>query len=478
MDTATGIRQSPSMAYNYACTKGAGRSHACVPRRVNLVSNSGQNQSREVTTVMIRNVPNQYHRGHFMQELDRLGFCGRYDFVYLPIDRQTQWNVGYAFVNFESPEDCDKCMQVMSGHKFKKLHPGQQQRYAQVSVAHLQGIEDNLAHFQNTAVFSSGSGLLQPWVRPSSMPWPHPQLSTGGTEHLQDSSCHHIFDPTQNDGMIQQFEADYTHQNFFGFPADGEWQHCFLQEPLPDVLRQEDQQEVELAEGDSQNGKAPDRGGPQQAWGCSSTVCMPFPMMPCTSQEVCCWQPGDSQFNNVQNPTPGVTYTVMCVPAEMVCAMDQGGALPIGCGPCFFSPQHFFQPADNTDLMSVASDLTAADFPNASAEEEAEYEGFQAEEADKHNDHSDAAQELAAIADSTETALSSFPKPLTPSTTSLDGDSGSHQEALADISVDGDEEDHTARLGSDWPTLSALKSMPSNRRSGGEMRVFRAVRKD
>jgi len=487
------LRQWPTTGFNYTSNKGAGRSHACVPRRVNLISNSGQNQDRDVTTVMIRNVPNQYHRGHFMQELDRLGFCGKYDFVYLPIDRQTQWNVGYAFVNFENPDECDKCMQLMRRHMFKKLHPGQQQRYAQVSVAHLQGIEANLAHFQNTAVFSSGSGLLQPWVRPSSMPWSQQQLSIAGTEHFQDSSFGHIFDTTQHDGMIQQFEAgpNYMNQPFFAFPADAEWGHCFLQGPVPDFPQQDDQQQVELADGDSQDGQGTENGKPQQAWG-PSTVGMPFTMIQadpsaflapdCTSQDVCCWQPGDSQVDHLQNAMPGVTYTVMCVPAEMICGMDQGAALPMGCGPCFFGPQQSFQPADNTDLMSVASDLTAADFCDVSAEEP-EDQGYQADEASEHNDHAYPAQEalleLAECADSKEIAPSSSNKPLTPSTTSLDGDShSSQQEALADTSVDGDEEDHSASLGTgDWPTLSALKSLPANRRSGGEMRTLRGPRR-
>lgn len=166
----------------YVGAKGAGRSHAKVPRRVDLAKEFTSQQddsSSEITTVMIRNVPNQYHRGHLMQELDKLGFAGKYDFVHLPIDQQTKWNVGYAFVNFDSSEDSARCMKDMAGHKFTKLHPGQQSRQALISVAHLQGLDKNLAHFRDKVVFSSGSGLLQPWVRPSSMP-------AQNTEYQQD----------------------------------------------------------------------------------------------------------------------------------------------------------------------------------------------------------------------------------------------------------------------------------------------------
>jgi len=171
-----GGAQAAGMGYAgaaYAGAKGLGRSHAKVPRRVDLAkefTSQKDDSSSQITTVMIRNVPNQYHRGHLMQELDKLEFSGKYDFVHLPIDQQTKWNVGYAFVNFDSSDQCTRCMEVMVGHKFTKLHPGQQTRQALVSVAHLQGLDKNLAHFRDKVVFSSGSGLLQPWVRPSSMP--------------------------------------------------------------------------------------------------------------------------------------------------------------------------------------------------------------------------------------------------------------------------------------------------------------------
>eukprot|EP00930_Biecheleria_cincta_P005054 TRINITY_DN10597_c0_g1_i1.p1 TRINITY_DN10597_c0_g1~~TRINITY_DN10597_c0_g1_i1.p1 ORF type:complete len:430 (+),score=80.45 TRINITY_DN10597_c0_g1_i1:119-1408(+) len=171
-----GGAQGAGMCYAgaaYIGSKGAGRSHAKVPRRVDLAKEFTSQQddsSSQITTVMIRNVPNQYHRGHLMQELDKVGFAGKYDFVHLPIDQQTKWNVGYAFVNFDSSKDCTRCMKEMAGHKFTKLHPGQQTRQALISVAHLQGLDKNLAHFRDKVVFSSGSGLLQPWVRPSSMP--------------------------------------------------------------------------------------------------------------------------------------------------------------------------------------------------------------------------------------------------------------------------------------------------------------------
>lgn len=142
-----------------------GRSHIYVPRRLNLEERFRErSEFEEVTTLMIRNVPNRYDRVMLMQELDMLGFQSKYDFLYLPIDNATHWNVGYAFVNFDEPKDAENCMRALEGHQFFKFRQGKK-RVAQVSVAHIQGLEQNLAHCSGTSVFSVPSPWLRPWVR-------------------------------------------------------------------------------------------------------------------------------------------------------------------------------------------------------------------------------------------------------------------------------------------------------------------------
>ncbi|CAK9059405.1 Protein MEI2-like 4 (OML4) (MEI2-like protein 4) [Durusdinium trenchii] len=54
---------------------------------------------KERTTVMLRNLPNNYTREMFLQLLDEQGMKGLYDFVYLPCDFYRDANLGYAFVN-------------------------------------------------------------------------------------------------------------------------------------------------------------------------------------------------------------------------------------------------------------------------------------------------------------------------------------------------------------------------------------------
>mmetsp|Transcript_26758 Transcript_26758/g.56702 ORF Transcript_26758/g.56702 Transcript_26758/m.56702 type:complete len:308 (-) Transcript_26758:95-1018(-) len=55
------------------------------------------------TTVMIRNLPNNYSQQMLLELLDGEGFLGMYDFVYLPMDFQTCACLGYAFINLVSP---------------------------------------------------------------------------------------------------------------------------------------------------------------------------------------------------------------------------------------------------------------------------------------------------------------------------------------------------------------------------------------
>merc|ERR1711972_1317523 len=51
------------------------------------------------TTVMLRNLPNNYTRAMLVELLQREGFGRAYNFLYLPIDFKTQAALGYAFVD-------------------------------------------------------------------------------------------------------------------------------------------------------------------------------------------------------------------------------------------------------------------------------------------------------------------------------------------------------------------------------------------
>merc|ERR1712048_508694 len=79
-------------------------------------ANSMKNEDTR-TTLMLRNLPNDYNRDMFLAMLDKESLAGGYDFVYFPIDFQTGSGLGYAFVNFTSNEGALRAWQLLDNYK-------------------------------------------------------------------------------------------------------------------------------------------------------------------------------------------------------------------------------------------------------------------------------------------------------------------------------------------------------------------------
>lgn len=78
-------------------------------------SAKGQKSEQQRTTVMLRNLPNNYTRSMLLELLDAEGFAGKYDFLYMPIDFRTHAALGYGFVNMACYKDAEDLMQVFEG---------------------------------------------------------------------------------------------------------------------------------------------------------------------------------------------------------------------------------------------------------------------------------------------------------------------------------------------------------------------------
>jgi len=135
--------------------------HSSVPKSHNMEEIAKSAEDAPPTTLMIRNIPGKYAQTDLMADLNETGFGGTYDFLYLPIDKGTSNNVGYAFVNFNNPAVAAQCIVSFSGHRFAKLHRSSN-KTAKISVAHLQGLEKNLAHYEKTAVNMSKQQQRRP----------------------------------------------------------------------------------------------------------------------------------------------------------------------------------------------------------------------------------------------------------------------------------------------------------------------------
>jgi hypothetical protein len=62
-----------------------------------VIDGSSRQDAR--TTLMLRNLPNDYTRDMTIEVLNKKGLAGQYDFFYTPIDFNTNAGLGYAFVN-------------------------------------------------------------------------------------------------------------------------------------------------------------------------------------------------------------------------------------------------------------------------------------------------------------------------------------------------------------------------------------------
>lgn len=134
-----------------------GYRHKLVPKSMDLKEAfKNAPPTSPLTTLMIRNIPNRFSQADLISELEELGFGGSFDFLYAPTEKGAKRstrrgtmnsNVGYAFVNFLDAPWADRCMDRLSGHTFRNS-----QRVASVSVAHVQGLAANMAHYEKAVV--------------------------------------------------------------------------------------------------------------------------------------------------------------------------------------------------------------------------------------------------------------------------------------------------------------------------------------
>jgi hypothetical protein len=105
-------------------------------------------------TVMIRNLPNKYTRELLQARLDEQ-FLGKYDFLYLPVDFRNRCNMGYAFVNFRSYEDCAECTRLFHGRAVQDCLPGYNSvKVCAVSPARVQGCSENVRRLRSSPVMA------------------------------------------------------------------------------------------------------------------------------------------------------------------------------------------------------------------------------------------------------------------------------------------------------------------------------------
>lgn len=102
------------------------------------------------TTVMLRNIPSGCMRMDILELLEDEGLSGSFDFLYLPMDFGTQCCLGYAFVNFLSPADAQRCWRIFDGFS-DWGRPSE--KVCEVSWSDpQQGLQANIERYRNSPV--------------------------------------------------------------------------------------------------------------------------------------------------------------------------------------------------------------------------------------------------------------------------------------------------------------------------------------
>jgi hypothetical protein len=117
---------------------------ACSPMDYNCGSDVG------FTSVMMRNIPNNYTRAMLLALLKREGFAATFDFFYLPIDLKKKSGLGYAFINFINHEVAEAFCMHFSG--FTRW-AATSQKICQVTWSnYIQGFAAHVERYRNSAI--------------------------------------------------------------------------------------------------------------------------------------------------------------------------------------------------------------------------------------------------------------------------------------------------------------------------------------
>jgi hypothetical protein len=115
-----------------------------------VASNTSSAEETQWSTVIMRNIPNNYTREMLLGLLDTEGFAQRYDFVYIPIDFSSQAGLGYAFVNLATPSDALTFWAHFEGFRNWAV-PSEKVCTLQWSSP-IQGLEAHLERYRNSPV--------------------------------------------------------------------------------------------------------------------------------------------------------------------------------------------------------------------------------------------------------------------------------------------------------------------------------------
>jgi len=102
------------------------------------------------TTVMMKNLPNNYTRDMLLKLLEIEEFSGNFDMVYVPVDFHSNSGLGYAFVNLTAPDVAAKFKRHFTG--FREWCVGSDKVCDVTWSNAIQGLEAHIERYRNSPV--------------------------------------------------------------------------------------------------------------------------------------------------------------------------------------------------------------------------------------------------------------------------------------------------------------------------------------
>jgi hypothetical protein len=119
---------------------------ACLPR---LEQVDAEDPSETRTTVMMKNLPCEFHADALVELLNRKGFSGQFDLVYLPVDFKSGFSLGYGFVNFVSSASAQRYFALFDGFGAWEVRT---KKVARLVWSELQGLAANVEKYRNSNI--------------------------------------------------------------------------------------------------------------------------------------------------------------------------------------------------------------------------------------------------------------------------------------------------------------------------------------
>ncbi|CAE8681700.1 unnamed protein product [Polarella glacialis] len=142
--------------------KGDGRQgHMALNQLKNNDITSKEPPWNDVTTVMMRNLPNKYRQQMLLDELQDVGFrlAADFDFFYLPMDHSNAANLGYCFINFVETKMANAFAAAFQGKKMRRFNS---HKTVVVMPASIQGYERNYRYYSSTRVAMAEDPAYRP----------------------------------------------------------------------------------------------------------------------------------------------------------------------------------------------------------------------------------------------------------------------------------------------------------------------------